>query len=152
MFSTFHPFLPILNMGVFLIIPFFCPSLLVLEHMTDLSYHVQSHISIIRYPAFCSEGAGISLLLASGSDSLLLFLMVLQKFFKHFHSPIPFLFRILFLELFNFFFCRLSWLSDNFNQWFHLPLKMCSNILKHIEKLKSLRILLTASMCMLWRL
>lgn len=33
-----------------------------------------------------------------------------------------------------------------------LPLKMCSNILKHIEKLKSLRILLTASMCMLWRL
>ena len=33
-----------------------------------------------------------------------------------------------------------------------MPLKMCSNILKHIEKLKSLRILLTASMCMLWRL
>ena len=33
-----------------------------------------------------------------------------------------------------------------------LPLKMCLNILKHIEKLKSLRILLTASLCMLWRL
>ena len=34
----------------------------------------------------------------------------------------------------------------------NLPLKMCLNILKHIEKLKSLRILLTASLCMLWRL
>ena len=34
----------------------------------------------------------------------------------------------------------------------HLPLKICLNILKHIEKLKSLRILLTASLCMLWRL
>ena len=41
--------------------------------------------------------------------------------------------------------------------WFHnflsiLPLKICLNILKHMEKLKSLRILLTASLCMLWRL
>ena len=139
-------------MGAFPASLFFYSFQFVPEHMTYLSYHVQEHISIIRYPAFCSEGAGISLSLASGSDSLLLFLMVLQKFSKHFHSPIPFLFRILFLKFFDFLFCCLSWFSDNFNQWFHLPLKMCSNILKHIEKLKSLRILLTASMCMLWRL
>ena len=32
---------------------------------------------------------------------------------------------------------------------FVLPLKMCLNILNHIEKLKSSRILLTASPCML---